>query len=183
MRVFLPVAAACFTAALAPPLWAQSKHYATVGSWDVSWYVATGGCLAFASFDGTGFFIGFDTKEEVPALDVTVLDDGWDRFEADEVYPVTVSFGEADPWTLDMQGVRMDGAPGLHILIDATMDQAEVFIEEFQHERRMRWSVGEDELGTFTLAGSRRAFQTVLECQDDMGHDTETVVTTPVAAD
>ena len=55
--------------------------------------------------------------------------------------------------------------PGLHILIDATMDRSATFIEEFQSEMKMRWSYADTTLGEFTLSGSRQAFQQVVACQ------------------
>ena len=147
------------------PALAEPERWAIVQGWDIGFYTSTQGCLAFASFDDTDFFIGFDTHEEVPALDITVLDERWESIKPDARYPITLSFGDEPPWTLDMQGVHMDGSPGLNILIDASVEQSATFIEEFQREMRMTWAYGEARLGQFTLRGSRRAFNEVLECQ------------------
>jgi hypothetical protein len=144
---------------------AEPQRWRLSDPWDISYYPATGGCLAYATFDGTGIFIGFDTLEEVPALDITLLDSRWQSIEQDTTYPVSLRFGDEPRWVLDMTGVHMDGAPGLHILIDATMPRAAVFIEEFQREMRMRWEYAETMLGEFTLRGSRQAFDQVVACQ------------------
>lgn len=149
----------------APIAVAQTERWAIIRGWDIAYYDATRGCLAFTAFEDTNFFIGFDMNEDVPALDITVLDQRWESIEPSERYPVTLKFGDEPPWTLEMQGVMMDGLPGLNILIDASIDQSLEFIEEFQREMRMRWSYGEAELGEFTLRGSRRAFDEVLKCQ------------------
>ncbi|WP_109463789.1 hypothetical protein [Albibacillus kandeliae] len=151
---------------LAVPSVAAPERWSVIGNWDISYYSATEGCLAYARFDHTDFFIGFDTREEKPALDLTVLDDRWESIEPDVTYPVTLMFGDEEPWTLDMRGVHMDDSPGLNILIDASMNKAETFIEEFQREMRMSWSYGDTKLGVFTLKGSRSAFQAVLDCQN-----------------
>ncbi len=163
MRHFLPVAA--LAASLALPVQAEPQRWAVLGEWDVGWYPDLRGCLAFTQFETTAFFIGFDTAGPTRALDITVLDDRWTSIEPEQVYPVTLNFGRKDPWVLDMHGVHMDGAPGLHILVDAALPRAEVFIEEFQREMRMTWAYAGAELGRFTLRGSRRAFDAVEACQ------------------
>lgn len=154
-----------FAHLFAPSVIAQPERWAIVQGWDIGYYPATQGCLAFTAFDDTNFFIGFDMHADVPALDITVLDHRWSSIEPMGRYPVTLTFGNESPWTLEMQGVMMDGLPGLNILIDASIEQSLEFIEEFQREMRMRWSYGEAELGEFTLRGSRRAFEEVLKCQ------------------
>ena len=148
------------------PAMADPIRWALIDDWDVGFYPATRGCLAFARFDDTDFFIGFDTYEEVPALDITVLDGRWESIEQNSRYPISLVFGDQPPWTLDMLGVYMDGTPGLNILIDASMDRSDTFIDEFQREAGMTWSYGDTELGKFTLRGSRRAFEEVRACQE-----------------
>ena len=150
---------------MALPAHAEPERWAVVGEWDVGWYPDLRGCLAFTQFDTTSFFIGFDTAGPARALDITVLDARWTSIRPAEVYPVSLSFGRRDPWVLDMQGVHMDGAPGLHILVDTALPRAETFIEEFQREMRMTWEYAGAELGRFTLRGSRRAFDAVEACQ------------------
>ena len=119
MRHFLPVAA--LAASLALPVQAEPQRWAVLGEWDVGWYPDLRGCLAFTQFETTAFFIGFDTAGPTRALDITVLDDRWTSIQPEQVYPVTLNFGRKDPWVLDMHGVHMDGAPGLHILVDADL--------------------------------------------------------------
>ena len=157
--------ALCVLSLVATPLGAEPQRWALSDPWNISFYPATQGCLAYATFDGTGIFIGFDTLEDVPALDITLLDSRWQSIESGSSYPVSLTFGNNTPWVLEMTGVHMDGAPGLHILIDATMDRSATFIEEFQSEMKMRWSYADTTLGEFTLSGSRQAFQQVVACQ------------------
>lgn len=152
--------------AMSPAAAATPERWSYIDGWDVAYYPTSQGCLAFAAFEGTGFFIGFDTRGPIPALDITMLDEGWESIETGSNYAVTLSLGEQPPWTLDMTGVFMDGAPGLNILVDASTEKAADFIEEFQRELRMTWSYGDEELGRFTLQGSRRAFDEVLACQN-----------------
>lgn len=147
------------------PAQAGVERWAIMRGWDIGYYDATQGCLAFTTFQDTSFFIGFDMNEDVPALDITVLDPRWTSIEPQARYPVTLIFGDEPPWTLEMHGVFMDGLPGLNILIDASVDESAVFIEEFQREMRMQWRYGDAPLGEFTLRGSRRAFDEVLKCQ------------------
>ncbi|MGR3564730.1 MAG: hypothetical protein ACU0FH_18775 [Heliomarina sp.] len=148
------------------PAMSDPIRWALIDDWDVGFYPATRGCLAFARFDDTDFFIGFDTYEDVPALDITVLDGRWESIEQNSRYPISLVFGDQPPWTLDMLGVYMDGTPGLNILIDASMDRSETFVDEFQREAGMTWSYGDTQLGKFTLRGSRRAFEEVRACQE-----------------
>ena len=164
---------------LAQPAHAEPQRWAVIGGWDVGFYPATQGCLAFAAFDDTAFFIGFDTRDAVEALDITVLDERWESIEPDARYPVTLAFGDEPPWTLEMRGVHMDGAPGLNILIDADMDKSATFIEEFQREMRMTWAYGDTRLGQFTLRGSRQAFNAVRDCQ--RSHEREAKIRALVA--
>ena len=146
------------------PARAAPERWAIVGVWDIGYYPATGGCLAFAAFDDTAFFIGFDTRDGVEAIDITVLDERWASIEPGTTYPVTVTFGNEPPWTLDMRGVFMDGAPGLNILVDASRPKSAELIAEFRRETRMTWAYGDTRLGRFTLKGSRRAFDAVRAC-------------------
>lgn len=149
----------------APPAAASPAHWASLGEWIISYYPSTGGCLAFARSGQTAFFIGYDTISGIQALDITVLDDRWDSIETGSVYPVTVAFGNEPPWTIDMAGVVMDGAPGLNIVVDAARPKAAQIIAEFRRERSMTWAYGETELVRFSLRGSRRAFDAILDCQ------------------
>lgn len=157
---------AVLTALLATPTWAERERWSVIDGWNISYYPSLQGCLAYASFDGTAFFIGYDTVQTVPALDITVLNEKWTQFKKDGLYPITLQFGDQPPWTLEMQGVHMDGAPGLNILIDARIQKSALFIEEFQRETEMSWTDGNDPLGAFTLRGSMRAFDQVIACQD-----------------
>lgn len=167
MARYLPFALAlALLPAPSPTDAATPERWAYTDGWDVGYYPTTRGCLAFATFDGTGFFIGFDTRGRIPALDITMLDETWASIEPGTRYPVTLALGDEPPWILDMTGVFMDGAPGLNILVDASTDKAATFIEEFQRELRMTWSYGDAQLGHFTLRGSRRAFDEVLACQN-----------------
>ncbi|MCB1339588.1 MAG: hypothetical protein KDK24_00670 [Pseudooceanicola sp.] len=150
---------------VALPAPAQPTRWAMVGEWNISYYPATGGCLAYTLWDRTAMFIGFDTREGLRALDVTLLDERWKSIEPGVVYPVGVRFGRRPAWTLDMTGVVMDGAPGLNILVNAERDKAQQLLAEFRRELRMTWTYDGTELGRFPLHGSRRAFDAVLECQ------------------
>ena len=44
-------------------------------------------------------------------------------------------------------------------------DQTELFIDEFQRENSMAWSFNDNQLGHYTLRGSRRALNEVVACQ------------------
>lgn len=147
---------------------ADTIAWKTVGGWDISFYPGAGGCQAFAEFEeGTVFFIGFDNNNAhgVLALDVTMLDRRWGSIEAGKEYAIEVKFGNETPWTLNMDGVRIEDFPGLNILIDASTDEAGLFIDEFQRETSMAWRFNRASLGRYTLRGSRRAFNEVFACQ------------------
>lgn len=150
----------------APMARADTIGWRVVGDWDISFYPGSAGCQAFAQFvQGTAFFIGFDNNNDVLALDVTLLDTQWSSIEDGKDYPIEVTFGNETPWTMTMNGVVMDGYPGLNIMIDAGSDEASLFVDEFQRKTSMAWRYGNVTLGRYTLRGSRRAFDEVIACQ------------------
>ncbi|WP_424985846.1 hypothetical protein [Microbulbifer sp. S227A] len=157
-----------FTAALlATGARSEPVDWANVDGWDVAYYPGSKGCQAFALFDEeTAFFIGFDGKGDNPALDVTVLNTGWDMIEHGKEYPVRLRFGDQAAWTLNMDGVVLNGYPGLHILIDAETASARQFTREFKRERVMAWQRAEQALGQFPLSGSNNAFAAVRQCHE-----------------
>ncbi|MFK7751703.1 MAG: hypothetical protein AB8B51_04065 [Sedimentitalea sp.] len=160
------------TALLGAPGQSDVVNWSTLGDWDVAYYPNSKGCQAFAFFEeNTAFFIGYDSNSNVVSLDVTVLDPRWTSIDPDQDYRVKVRFGNRDPWTLDMAGVRMDDYPGLNIMIDAESSKATLFIEEFQRESHMTWSYGDTDLGRYPLRGSKRAFNEVGTCQDSYNAD------------
>ncbi len=145
---------------------AEVIDWKTVGGWDISFYPDSEGCQAFAVFEqDTAFFIGFDSTDNQLTLDVTLLDQRWSSIKEGTQYDVSVKFGNESPWNLSMDGLNTDGYPGLNIMIDAGNDQASLFVEEFQRETRMAWSFNGTLLGRYTLKGSRRAFDEVINCQ------------------
>ena len=164
-RVLVGLAALAMTATAAA---ADTISWKTVGGWDISFYPNSAGCQAFAEFEeGTLFFIGFDNDNArgVLALDVTMMDRRWGSIENGKEYPIKLTFGDESPWTLNMDGIVVEGFPGLNIMIDASSDEARLFIDEFQRETRMAWAYGTASLGRYTLRGSRRAFDQVFACQ------------------
>ncbi|MDU9004917.1 hypothetical protein [Sedimentitalea todarodis] len=162
LRVFLSL---CAAALLATATAAQPVDWANINGWDVAYYPGSKGCQAFALFDEeTAFFIGYDGKGEKPALDVTVLNTSWDMIEHGEEYPVRLRFGDQAAWTLNMDGVVLNGFPGLHILIDAGTSSAQQFTREFKRERIMAWRRADQTLGRFPLTGSNNAFKAVHNC-------------------
>ncbi|KAE9629942.1 hypothetical protein [Parasedimentitalea maritima] len=145
---------------------ADTIDWKTVGGWDVSFYPSSEGCQAFALFEeDTAFFIGFDNTGGNLSLDITLLDNRWRSIENGSEYSITAKFGNESPWTLAMDGIQVDGFPGLNMLIDANSDQAGLFIDEFQRKGSMTWSFGNSPLGRYTLRGSRKAFNEVVACQ------------------
>lgn len=162
----LALAAAGLMAAAVSPAPAQTIEWKKIGGWDISFYGAAAGCQAFALFEeNTAFFIGFDNTDDFLTLDVTLLDARWKSIEDGKEYAIEVRFGDETPWTLNMDGVRIDGYPGLNIMIDAAADESDLFVGEFQRETRMEWSYGDSLLGRYTLRGSFRAFDEVIACQ------------------
>jgi hypothetical protein len=158
---------ALLAALLATPLGANQVEWAVVRGWDIAYYPRSQGCLAFALFDEqTAFFIGYDGKGARPALDVTILNTDWDMIADGEEYPVRLQFGDQAAWTLNMDGVILNGYPGLHILIDAETPSARLFKREFRREHTMSWQLSGTELGTFPLKGSNKAFEAVGLCHD-----------------
>lgn len=146
---------------------ANPVDWKAVGGWDVSYYPNSGGCQAYALFEeGAAFFIGFDNNDDVLTLDITALDGRWTDIQDGIEYDIRLKFGDEAPWSLAMDGVVLDGYPGLNIMIDASSDESDLFIDEFQREASMEWSVEGTRLGRYTLSGSRRAFEEVITCQD-----------------
>ncbi|TLP67881.1 hypothetical protein FEE96_04980 [Parasedimentitalea maritima] len=145
---------------------ADTIDWKTVGGWDVSFYPSSEGCQAFSLFEeDTAFFIGFDNTGGNLSLDITLLDNRWRSIENGSEYSITAKFGNESPWTLAMDGIQVDGFPGLNMLIDANSDQAGLFIDEFQRKGSITWSFGSSPLGRYTLRGSRKAFNEVVACQ------------------
>jgi hypothetical protein len=145
---------------------AQPVQWAAVGGWDISFYPNAKGCQALALYDQeTAFIFGFDAAGGDLALAVTLLDPHWTFIEPDQEYPITAQFGDESTWTLAMQGVVRGDFPGLTFTTNASSDQADLLIQEFQKERNMSWRNGNDLLGHFTLNASYRAFEAVRACQ------------------
>jgi len=145
---------------------ADTVLWKNVGGWDISFYPGSEGCQAFAVFEqDTAFFIGFDSTGDTLTLEVTILDQRWGSIEQGKEYDISVKFGNESPWNVSMDGLNIDGYPGLNIEIDASTDQASLFVDEFQRETRMAWSYSGALLGQYTLRGSRRAFEEVIACQ------------------
>lgn len=148
------------------PCTAEPRNYGHVGEWDISFYPASGGCQIYQSFNGrTGFFIGFDTNQGRRNLELTLLDRRWTSISAQKPYRLRVRFGSFSPWVLDMDGVSMQGEPGLNIILDASSENARRFVAEFRRATRMSWRYGDTTLGQFSLRGSRKAFDQLLACQ------------------
>ena len=153
-------------AAAIGPVLADPVPWGMVGEWDISYYPASQGCQAFALIgDETAFFIGYDNTGAVRRLDLTLLDPRWQSLRRDLTYPVTVVLGRAEPWQLDMAGVRMQGDTGLSLRIDAAAPAAQQFVADFRRESRMTWSYGDTEFARFSLRGSRRALDAVAACE------------------
>lgn len=145
---------------------ADTIDWKTVGGWDISFYPGSSGCQAFAVFDGnTAFFIGFDGNDSELSLDVTILDERWSSIQDGKDYSISVKFGDESPWTLGMTGTVVDDYSGLNLMIDIGTDEAELFVDEFQRENSMEWTFSGNQLGHYTLRGSRRAFNEVIACQ------------------
>lgn len=162
----LTALAALAVAATAGAAMADPVDWKSVGGWDISFYPNSEGCQAFALFEeDTAFFIGFDSTYNELSLDVTLLNERWGSIEAGKEYEIGVKFGDETPWSVEKNGLQSDGYPGLNLMINAGSDQAELFIAEFQRETSMTWSYDGVELGRFTLRGSRRAFDEVINCQ------------------
>ncbi|MFT4962284.1 MAG: hypothetical protein ACI92Z_003381 [Paracoccaceae bacterium] len=160
------LAAAGVLAASLTSVSAETIDWKMVDDWDISYYPGSSGCQAFAVFDGqTAFFIGFDANDDELSLDVTILDERWSSIMDGEDYPISVKFGDESPWTLGMSGTVVDNYSGLNLMIDISSDEAELFIDEFQRENSMEWSFSGNQLGHYTLRGSRRAFNEAVACQ------------------
>ncbi len=145
---------------------AQPVGWKTVEPWRIAYYPGSQACQAFAQYrEHTAFFIGFDRRGEASALDVTILDRRWFAFENGTEYRVRIRFDDQPVWTLNMDGVLLNGLPGLHILIDPKAPDARQFIAQFQSGQVMEWQHGETRLGRFPLTGSRKAFEEVEYCQ------------------
>ncbi|NNU80682.1 hypothetical protein HMH01_09565 [Halovulum dunhuangense] len=161
-----PALTAAILALSALPLRADVTDWKMVGTWDISHYSSSEGCLAYAEFaNGTAFFIGFDLSTGDLLLDVTLMNGAWRSIVPGSDYTVQAVFGAETPWELAMIGEDFDGTPGLMMLVDATSDQAALFIEEFSKTYVMAWRYNGAPLGSFPLAGSRAAFEEVLACQ------------------
>ncbi|MBK0329063.1 hypothetical protein I5535_17440 [Rhodobacteraceae bacterium F11138] len=150
----------------APTARAQAVDWKTIDDWRIAFYPGSQGCQAFRLYEeNTAFFIGFDHTRKTGALDITILDRRWTAFKTDAEYRIRLQFGTQPAWTLDMDGVLLNGLPGLHILFGSTGPDADQFISQFRRERVMKWQHGETRLGRFPLNGSRKAFDELRRCQ------------------
>ncbi len=156
--------AAILIASAAP---ADTIDWAVADGWDISFYPGSAGCQAFALLqENTAFFIGYDTTGGQVALDITMLNKTWTEIDEGIEYEVRLRFGEQPSWTLAMDGIHLNGLPGLNILIDTQSAGAKQFINEFRNERMMQWALPARSLGRFSLDGSRNAFREIGACQE-----------------
>lgn len=159
---------------------ADPVDWKTVGDWDVSYYPQSAGCQAYGLFEqGAAIFLGYDNNDGVLTLDITALDAQWTVIKDNTKHAVTLRFGDEAPWVLEMAGVMLDGFPGLNIMIDASSEEAALLVNQFQQEASMDWSIGETQLGRYTLRGSQRAFEEVMACQKSYGM-TQTATADPI---
>lgn len=141
------------------------KEWAAVGGWDIGYYPASEGCLAFGLFENdTAFFIGFDNTGDMQSLDVTLIDRSWTQIKDGSEHDILVRFGDNPAWTLRMKGSQIEDFPALNIHMDANSPEARQFTRQFQHETQMEWLLNGEALARLTLSGSKRAFDEVSAC-------------------
>lgn len=144
---------------------AEITQWKVVGEWDVSFYSNADGCLAYAEYEGgMSFFIGLTDLSTSALLEVSLLKDQWQGIEAGKEYSIKVQFGNEEPWTLEMLGVKLETLNGLTFTFDASSDQAALFAEEFMREVSMDWSYAGQTVDYVTLRGSRAAFEEAVAC-------------------
>lgn len=146
--------------------YADVSKWKTVGTWDVSFYDKVPGCLASASYDGgISFFIGFELLDNKNLLRVSLANESWTSLENGKEYPIKVYFGDETPWNLEMGAELANGLPILNFWFNASSEQSNLFLEEFQRELNMEWFFSGVSLGNLSLRGSKLAIDATLECQ------------------
>lgn len=170
MLNFSRIASIALVAVLGSTLPVQTKAEVTLwkkaGNWSVDFYSALPGCLASLAYEGGTFFmIGFIREDDRILLDVTLMDKAWGSIESGKEYSIKVYFGDETPWTLEMTGQDYNGIPGLNFAFDAMTDQSGEFAKEFMRETGMKWFYKNSLLGSYSLRGSRQAFDEAVACQ------------------
>lgn len=157
---------AVFALALVPlAAVAESEEYRKVGMWDISYESEKGGCAAIVPFeDDTIFIIGAETVTGELLVDMAIMNPAWKSIVRGQDYEVSVVFDDNAPWPLTMTGNTYDENFGLDLVFETHSDDADRFIEEFAVAEGMRWSYRGNKLGSYSLADSREAFETAMEC-------------------
>ncbi|MEO0945186.1 MAG: hypothetical protein AAFY06_10145 [Pseudomonadota bacterium] len=162
------------------PANADVSPWKEVGGWDISFYPNSRGCLGMANYDsGTSFFIGFSMPDDGLLFEISLMNDDWVSIEKGKEYSITVTFGDENPWTLDMYGEKFGTLPGLQFTIDANAESSGRFVDEFKRETSMTWSFNGNSLGYMTLRGSRNAFDEVVACQRSFNEALRSISTDP----
>lgn len=137
------------------PLWGYS------GNWEIRVDPTLDySCFALIEYKtGTILRIGFNKSEDNYYLVFGHPD--WTSIEEGKTYEITLRMDKARPWTATLEGVWLGKTPGL---IGSSQDIK--FIKEFVRKRSMRIYFEGRQLDHISLTGSRRAFETVITCQD-----------------
>lgn len=168
------LAALAANGVLAEDSFLRETHWKDVGQWQVS-YFENEGCQLYTTFDdGTAIWMGFSRSDE-PLFGIWLANESWTSIEDGKDYELTVKFGKATPWDIEMSGFVWDN--DLHGVLNenSNAEQVDPFLEEFMSATAMEWTFEGRQIGKYSLSGSRRAIGEVFACQESfekaMGDD------------
>jgi hypothetical protein len=160
----ITVAALALSAATTSALSQETFEWRQVGDWTIGVDTTLGdACYALNAFtDGTALRIGFDnTNAEWPWY-IMFGNDAWQSLETDVEYEMSLKFDNETPWSGPAVGVPMGDMVFLHML-GADVE----FFDEFILKDQVAISYDGRTVATLSLAGSARATEALLDCQDE----------------
>lgn len=163
MKKTIFAALAATTLAAMPAVAGELDYYDSESGWDILIDPSLGdGCLIQAMYqDGSLVRIGFDRDQGVGY--VTAFNSAWGDIEEGAVYPVLFALDGVE-YDGEAIGIWLNDVPGADIEFDNPD-----FLFDIAAKYTMTLYNEYGEVMAIDLAGSYRALEVALECQDEMG--------------
>jgi len=126
------------------------------------------GCFMFTTYEG-GTVLRMQFNPEVGNVQFIIGNQRWRSLEAEKIYPMTVQFGNLEPWSGNGTGFWWgEDLPALVLNVSFENDAADLFIEEFMRMTGVTVAYDDREIAKLSLRGTYAAMQEVMACQSAM---------------